>query len=122
MVNALLALLVCQLAGETAVGILHLPIPGPVLGLLLMLTALAMMKKVPESLDKVSGTLLANLSLLFVPAGVGIVAHLSRVTEEILPISVALIVSTVATLAVTAGVFILVDRTIRKPGNSGAGK
>lgn len=122
MVNALLALLVCQLAGETAVGILHLPIPGPVLGLLLMLTALAMMKKVPESLDKVSGTLLANLSLLFVPAGVGIVAHLSRVTEEILPISVALIVSTVATLAVTAGVFILVDRTIRKPGKSGAGK
>jgi len=74
MLGALTILLVFQLLGEAIAHGLDLPIPGPVIG----------------------------FALLFVPAGVGVMVHLSRLREEWLPISVALVVSTVLTIACTA--------------------
>lgn len=110
MLFALTLLLVCQLTGEVLVRAVDLPVPGPVVGLALLFGALAMRGGVPEPLAGTAQTLLRHLSLLFVPAGVGILLHLARIGEEWLAILLALAVSTIATLIVTAFVFALVAR------------
>ena len=92
----------CQLAGELLVAGLGLPIPGPVAGMLLLLGGLILHGRVPDDLGQLADTLLANLSLLFVPAGVGIMLHAGLIGRDWLAISVALVVSTLLTIAVTA--------------------
>jgi len=71
---------------------------------------LAAMRRVPGDIGPVSQSLLGHLSLLFVPAAVGVVVHVDRLRAEWLPILVALLVSTILTIAVTAAVFRLVVR------------
>jgi putative effector of murein hydrolase LrgA (UPF0299 family) len=110
MIEAGILLLLCQLAGESVVRALDMPVPGPVLGTVLMLAFLALRRKVPESLDKTSHDLLANFSLLFVPAGVGIILHVQRLEAEAVALLTALVVSTALTIAVAALVFVGVDR------------
>ncbi|MGF1621799.1 MAG: CidA/LrgA family protein [Rhodomicrobiaceae bacterium] len=102
MLNALTLILCCQLAGELLVTATGLPIPGPVCGMALMFAGLLLKGGIPDDLANVADTLLGNLSLLFIPAGVGVMLHLPLMGAEILPISVALIVSTLITVAVTA--------------------
>ncbi|MBB4265935.1 CidA/LrgA family protein [Roseospira visakhapatnamensis] len=115
-------LLVFQLAGEALRHALALPVPGPVLGMLGLLLALALrgawMRRrradgavVPEALERVTATLLEHLSLLFVPAGVGVVTHLSLLASEAVPLGVALVASTL--LAVAAG-GLLMARAVRR--------
>ena len=115
MLGALSVLLVCQLCGEVLVRALGLPVPGPVLGLVLLLAGLALKREVPAMLDEVAQTLLRHLSLLFVPAGVGVMLHLARLRTEWLPILVALVVSALLTLVVTAFVFRLVSLIAGEP-------
>ena len=110
MIEAGILLLLCQLAGESVVRALDMPVPGPVLGTVLMLAFLALRKRVPESLDKTSHDLLANFSLLFVPAGAGIILHAARLEAEAVALLTALIGSTALTIAVAALVFVGVDR------------
>jgi len=117
MIEAGILLLLCQLAGESIVRALDMPVPGPVLGTVLMLAFLALRKRVPESLDKTSHDLLANFSLLFVPAGVGIILHVQRLEAEAVALLTALVVSTALTIAVAALVFVGVDRLM---GNKAA--
>jgi holin-like protein len=102
MISALAWLLVFQLAGEVTARGLDLPVPGPVLGMLFLFLALVLRGRAGEQLQSTSQGLLQHLSLLFVPAGVGIMVHLQRVQEEWLPLLVSLIVGTLATLAVTS--------------------
>ena len=102
MLTALTALLVCQLIGEAAVRLIGLPVPGPVLGLVLLLAFLALRRGIPAALETTAGGLLKHLSLLFVPAGVGVLQHLARIQAEWLAIAAALLVSSVATIVVTA--------------------
>lgn len=102
MVNALLALLVFQLIGEVLVRGLGLPVPGPVVGMLLLFAALRMRGAVPKPLESVSQGLLNNLALLFVPAGVGVMVHLELLRGAWLPLLLAIVLSTVVTLAATA--------------------
>jgi len=98
-------LLVCQLVGEVVSRFLGLPLPGPVIGMLLLFTGLCVHGRIPDGLQAIAGGLLNNLSLLFVPAGVGVVTHLGLVARAWLPLTVALVVSVVLTIAVTALVF-----------------
>ena len=102
MLAALTALLVCQLLGEALVRLVDLPVPGPVLGLVFLLVLLALRRSVPKDLETTAGGLLKHLSLLFVPAGVGVLQHLARIQAEWLAIAAALLVSSVATIVVTA--------------------
>jgi holin-like protein len=95
-------LLVYQLVGELIVLSLDLPIPGPVIGMLLLLLSLILKKPFATQLEKPTEMLLSHLSLLFIPAGVGVMVHLVRLQEEWLAISVALLVSTIFGLLVTA--------------------
>lgn len=92
----------CQLAGELFVAATGLPVPGPVIGMSLLFTGLVIWGTLPGELATVADALLGSLSLLFVPAGVGVMLHLSLIGRDLLPISAALIVSTIMTIAVTA--------------------
>ena len=102
MLAALTVLLVYQLVGEVAVVALRLPIPGPVVGMALLFVTLIVRGRIADDLRQTASGLLQHLSLLFVPAGVGVMAHLSRLQHEWLPITVSLVLSTLATIAVTA--------------------
>lgn len=116
MLSALTLLLVFQLVGEVVVRGLDLPLPGPVLGMLVLFATLVMRGGPDRELQGTSQNLLQHLSLLFVPAGTGIVVHLQRVASEWLPITLALLVSTLATLAVTALSMKLLQRRAESPG------
>lgn len=102
MLGTLTLLLLCQLAGELAARLLHLPVPGPVLGMLLLFAGLLLRGGVPAAIQDTAGGLLRHLSLLFVPAGVGVMVHVTRLETEALPIIVALFGSTLFGIAVTA--------------------
>jgi holin-like protein len=95
-------LLAYQLIGEVGVRALDLPVPGPVAGMLLLFLTLVGLGRVPDSLSTAAGGLLSHLSLLFVPAGVGIMVHADRIAAEWLPIALALVLSTLVTMAITA--------------------
>jgi len=110
MIEAGILLLLCQLAGESIVRALDVPVPGPVLGAVLMLAFLSIRRRVPDTLGKTSHDLLANFSLLFVPAGAGIILHAARLEAEAFALIAALIGSTALTIAVAALVFVGIDR------------
>jgi holin-like protein len=104
---ALLILVGCQLLGELLREAFKLPVPGPVIGMLLLAAALGVRTKVagdattPVSLRSAAETLIGNMGLLFVPAGVGIIAEFGLLRKEWLPIVAALIGSTILSIAVT---------------------
>ncbi len=113
--RAILALLLCQLAGETTILAIRsiypeIAFPGPVVGMALMFVLLVWRKGPDAGLDATSGAILRNLSLLFVPAAVGIVQYGPVLREFGVTLALALIASTVLTLLVTVGVFLLVAR------------
>ncbi len=110
MIEWLAVLAACQLAGEAAVQAMHLPVPGPVCGMAILFAALAIKGGVPEGLGKVADTLLVNLSLLFVPAGVGIMLHFKLLAADWLPLSAALILSTLLTIGITASLMAFLSR------------
>ena len=85
-------------------------LPGPVLGLLLLVAGCALRPSLAQMLRPVTSTILGNLSLFFVPAGVGVVAHLQQFRQEGLAIAVALTVSTALAIAAGALVFKIVAR------------
>ena len=118
MLSALTQLLIFQLAGEVIVRGLALPVPGPVLGMLLLFSALMLRQGPDKELQTTSQNLLQHLSLLFVPAGTGIMVHLHRVADEWLPLLLALLLSTGATLVVTALVMKLCQRSPTTPGET----
>ena len=107
-------ILVCQLIGEFSVSTMDIPFPGPVVGMALLFVFLLLKGNVPEQLDHVSGALLNNLSLLFVPAGVGVMVHFELMGADVWPLSVALVASTLLTVAVTALVMVFLNQRTSK--------
>lgn len=99
--KGLTLLLLCQSAGEALARLLHLPLPGPVLGLVL-LALLLQWPAVRGPVEAAATPLLQHLSLLFVPVGVGVVAHLGLITQYGPRMLLALLLSTWIGLLVTA--------------------
>lgn len=99
--KGLTLLLLCQSAGEALARLLHLPLPGPVLGLAL-LALLLQWPAVRTPVEAAATPLLQHLSLLFVPVGVGVITNVAILAEYGLRIGAVLLLSTVAGLAVTA--------------------
>lgn len=112
MLSALTQLLLFQLAGEVIAHGLQLPVPGPVIGMALLFITLVLRQGVGHELQQTAQGLLQHLSLLFVPAGTGVMLHLDRLESEWLPILLSLLLSTAATLAVTALVMQAMKRSI----------
>ena len=101
MTGGLATLLLCQLAGELLARALHLPVPGPVLGMGLLLAALLLGGRVPEAVGTAADGLLAHLGLLFIPAGVGVVLHLDLLAAGAWPIGLAILGGTLLALGLT---------------------
>jgi holin-like protein len=117
-ISALSLLLLFQLVGEALVRALALPVPGPVIGMALLFVFLALRGGASDPLRETSQKLLQHLSLLFVPAGTGIMLHLNRIADEWLALLLSIVVSTFVTLAVTALVMRCCQR--REPAEDGA--
>jgi holin-like protein len=99
--RGLALLLLLQAIGESLTHALSLPFPGPVIGLILLLPALRS-PAVRESVSAVAEFLLAHLSLLFVPVGVGVITHLELVSAHGAALLLVIVVSTWIGIAVTA--------------------
>ncbi|WP_096698157.1 CidA/LrgA family protein [Polaromonas sp. AER18D-145] len=93
-------LLLLQSIGELLSRGLSLPFPGPVIGMLLLLLALRW-PVVREPVAACADFLLAHLSLLFVPVGVGVMTHLSLVSQYGGRMLLVIVLSTLIGLAVT---------------------
>lgn len=104
MLRSLTILIVCQFVGEVIVRVTGLPLPGPVLGLVLLLALLMLRGGPDEEMKSTSSGLLRHLLLLFVPAGAGVVTQLNVLGQNLPAAIVAIGVSTALGLAVTAWV------------------
>lgn len=111
-INGITLLLIYQLSGEVLVLLLGLPVPGPVLGMILLFATLHLKGRSNDTLDSTSSSLLSHLSLLFIPAGVGMIVHLHLIADEWLPIVLTLILSTLITMSATAGIMWLANRLL----------
>jgi putative effector of murein hydrolase LrgA (UPF0299 family) len=123
MIASFSLILLCQLAGEALVRGLGLPMPGPVIGLMLLLLLLllrdrfAVLARGPLQGDGVESTsrgLLTNLSLLFVPAGVGVVQKLDLIVDHGIAFLGVLAISVLITLLVTVAAFLLASRLMTR--------
>lgn len=99
--RGLAILLLAQSAGEAIARLTEAPLPGPVLGLLLLLLSLRW-PSVRAPVEAAAETLLAHLSLLFVPVGVGVLVHVDLIAQYGLRMLVVIVLATWIALAVTA--------------------
>ncbi len=104
-------LLLFQAAGEGLTLALRLPFPGPVVGLVLLLIGLCW-PRIREPARAAADVLLAHLSLLFVPVGVGVITHLGLVSRYGPQLLAVIVLSTWVGMAVTA----LVLRALLRQG------
>ena len=104
MIRGLIILLSFQGAGEIITRLFSLPVPGPVIGLVLLLIFLIRRGKVDAPIDTVASTLTKHLGLLFVPAAVGVVMFWPQLKTHFWAITIALAVSVTATIGVSAAV------------------
>lgn len=125
MIGGFAVLLLCQLVGEVISRGLGLPVPGPVLGLVLLFLGLLAADRLQKpgtvvygAVAPVADGLLRNLALLFVPAGVGVIQRLDVFAAHGLAIGVALVGSTALTLVVTVLVFVALAEKTAEPGET----
>lgn len=123
MIASLCLILLCQLAGEIVVRSLAWPIPGPVLGMLLLFILLLLRDRAAlfaigplqgGGVENAARGLLAHLSLMFIPAGVGVVQRLDLLAEHGVAIAGVLAISVVITLLVTVGTFLVISRAMTR--------
>jgi holin-like protein len=102
MIGVLTLIFCFQLLGEAISHLFGLPIPGPVIGMLLLFAWLTTRGKLSEGLERTATSLLSNMTLLFVPAGVGLILYIDQLRAHWLGIAIVLILSTAITLVGTA--------------------
>jgi holin-like protein len=104
MIVGFAVLLLCQLLGGFIVQLFGLPIPGPVVGMVLLFVVLRLRRPDQRAgVVRAADLLLRHLQLLFVPAGVGVIAYFSVIAEEWLPIVGGMVLSWLAVLVITGG-------------------
>jgi holin-like protein len=123
MIASLSLILLCQLAGEVVVRGLAVPVPGPVIGMLLLLVLLLLRDRATlfaqgplqgGGVENAARGLLAHLSLLFVPAGVGVVQKLDVLAQHGIAIVTVLAISVVITLLVTVAAFLVISKLVSR--------
>ncbi|MEK9784965.1 MAG: CidA/LrgA family protein [Arenicellales bacterium] len=121
MLGPIFLILFLQLVGEIIQRYFSLAIPGPVIGLIILLTVLLTTKKSPSPrlsdfrshFVNFCNALLNHLSLLFVPIGVGVVMHLALLEAQLLGVLTVILLGTLSTMIFTAYVFLRFRRTAR---------
>ena len=105
---AMLLLIGLQLTGDMLADLIALPVPGMVIGLMLLFATLWVRgwlhgpeTAVPEALSRLAKGLHDNLGLLFVPAGAGVIANMHSLAADGVGLFIAVLVSTLATVTVT---------------------
>ena len=121
MLQAFAVLLIFQCLGEGVSYLFGLPVPGPVIGMLLLFGFVMLRPQVADAIEPTALELLRHLSLLFVPAGVGIMVSADRVRGDAAAVVVALAVSTTLAIAVTALVTRALLRRQRRAGGTAEG-
>ena len=102
MVHAFALLLVLQLVGEVAVQVLALPVPGPLVGMLLLFVGLLLRSGLPGALRNAADALLRHLMLLFIPAVTGVMMYFDRIAREWLPFMASCFLGGALTMVATA--------------------
>jgi len=116
-INGLMWLLGCQLVGEVIKHVTGADVPGPVFGMAVLFLLLRLRRSGDDAtVVRAAEGLLEHLQLLFIPAGVGVVAYLAVIRDDAVPIVVALLVSWFAGLATVAGVTLFFERWRRWSG------
>lgn len=115
MIEAFTLLVLLQLIGDIAAHLAGLPVPGPVIGLALLIGILVWRNALPGALESTADGLLSHLSLMLVPAGVGVVAQAALLAAHGAALALVVTISTLATLAVTALAFRAVARLTDPP-------
>ena len=105
MIDGFIVLLACLFAGNIISDFFALPVPGSIIGMLILFCALLVRKNVSPSVDKVSMGLISIMGMLFVPAGVGISQYFDLLAREWPVIFFAGISTTLLSLAITAFLF-----------------
>lgn len=119
MLGYLTLILLCQLLGEIAARAMSLPVPGPVIGMVLLFCWLVLRREMPSDLENVANFLHRYLPLLFVPAGVGIVTNLDLLAKSWMPLAAVIVAGTALTIGVTGWVMQLADRRRRSADDEG---
>lgn len=115
-------LLLCQLLGETTARGLALPIPGPVLGMAVLLIGFAVIPRLPALMMPTAQGLLGHLSLLFVPAAVGVVSYIDILGEVGGALFFVIVASTALALVASAVTFVVVAHLCGDDGASSSGE
>lgn len=105
MLYAITALFAFQLLGEAIVQLTGLPLPGALMGTLLLLAALLLHGRLTESLEKAAGVLLQNMMLLFIPVIAGVMLEFDRLSREWQPFVIACVAGAAITFLATAFTF-----------------
>ena len=108
MLNSIFIILLFQLVGEFIQKFFEFSIPGPVIGLIFLLSVLLIIKKINKKHEAFdtnlvisAENLLSYLPLLFIPVGVGVVMHLSLLEENLVSVLLVIVFGTLLTLALT---------------------
>ena len=105
MLYALATLFAFQLLGELVVRITGLPLPGALIGTLLLLLGLLFYRRLPKPLEETAGVLLQNMMLLFIPVIAGVMLEFDHLRREWLPFVLACVVGAAITFTATALTF-----------------
>lgn len=102
MLKGIILLLIFQFLGECFVRFFELIVPGPVIGMVLLLIFLIIRNKSFESLDNAVSLHLRYLPLLFIPAAMGIITQADIIFKEFWAIIISLFFGTIIALAFSA--------------------
>jgi holin-like protein len=122
MLRSIFVIFFFQLLGEFTKKFFEIRIPGPVIGLILLLVTLIFLKKFKKTamvnlktdVVNTSNYILSYLSLLFVPIGVGVVMHLSYLENNLFRVLIIVFISTILTIAGTAFLMEKINRKLIK--------
>ena len=122
MLRSIFVIFFFQLLGEFIKKFFEMRIPGPVIGLILLLVTLIFLKKFKKTaivnlktdVVNTSNYILSYLSLLFVPIGVGVVMHLSYLDNNLFRVLIIVFISTILTIAGTAFLMEKINRKLIK--------
>lgn len=110
MIGTITLILFCQLVGEIIARLAGLPVPGPVIGMVILFVGLLLRREIPVELETVGGFLHRYLALLFVPAGVGVITNIDLLIQSWGALAGAIIIGTAVTIGVTGLVMQLLHR------------